>query len=562
MENETNDIIFDPILGEWRTTDEYKKVVERIVETRGGSSPTKWGSITGNITNQTDLDDKFATKKDKTYLERYRGWNAAIAARHNIAARAVLVGDSITQLTGYVTAQKINSNFNADDDSRYIPVSSSIPTWGTWTGTYSTSYGLGGWAGILDPAEQGTLTQDCTGFILAYTVQKTGGSDLEIYIDNVLVDTISTTDAGISGTTESGRLWTSSVLNYGNHTLKVIGAGSGTAIVDGAFYSSGNGAENNHLNNVQVWNAGHTGWKCSNFNSTPGHFEALQTLDPGLIYVFLGTNDYADGLATFTTNFQTLLDTLETNHPDASFLLIAPYAAVDRSASGWSDFVAVIKNEADTRGMAYLDLFDIMGDVGNTYDIYGFSDDQVHTNTTGTEIMTNAIVDAMYPFGVHLKSPYVRQNGNTNLTGGLVSNAGNNGYIGFGVLFGYPIFVGQRVPTDASAEFWMLNSGIASLLGFPGFTAGWGAGSANPDVNISRPSANTLGIYGSSSAAWGDLLAGDITADTFNLRTKPDYTVTNATTDRSFDADSTTIDELADVLGTLISDLITAGLLQ
>jgi len=40
-----------------------------------------------------------------------------------------------------------------------------------------------------------------------------------------------------------------------------------------------------------------------------------------------------------------------------------------------------------------------------------------------------------------------------------------------------------------------------------------------------------------------------------------DYTVANAAADRSFDADATTIDELADVLGTLITDLITGGLL-
>ena len=40
------------------------------------------------------------------------------------------------------------------------------------------------------------------------------------------------------------------------------------------------------------------------------------------------------------------------------------------------------------------------------------------------------------------------------------------------------------------------------------------------------------------------------------------YTPTNVNTDRSYDADSTTIDELADVLGTLIADLQTYGLLQ
>jgi len=39
------------------------------------------------------------------------------------------------------------------------------------------------------------------------------------------------------------------------------------------------------------------------------------------------------------------------------------------------------------------------------------------------------------------------------------------------------------------------------------------------------------------------------------------YTVSNVTTDRSFDANSTTLDEIADVLGTLISDLKSVGIL-
>lgn len=41
-----------------------------------------------------------------------------------------------------------------------------------------------------------------------------------------------------------------------------------------------------------------------------------------------------------------------------------------------------------------------------------------------------------------------------------------------------------------------------------------------------------------------------------------DYTVSNLTTDRIYDANATTIAELADVLGTLIADLTAIGLLQ
>ncbi len=39
------------------------------------------------------------------------------------------------------------------------------------------------------------------------------------------------------------------------------------------------------------------------------------------------------------------------------------------------------------------------------------------------------------------------------------------------------------------------------------------------------------------------------------------YTVTNVTTDRAFDADSTSTAELADVLGTLITDLRDRGVI-
>lgn len=41
----------------------------------------------------------------------------------------------------------------------------------------------------------------------------------------------------------------------------------------------------------------------------------------------------------------------------------------------------------------------------------------------------------------------------------------------------------------------------------------------------------------------------------------PAYTAANSTEDRSFDADATTVDELADVLATLIADLKVKGIL-
>jgi hypothetical protein len=58
-------------------------------------------------------------------------------------------------------------------------------------------------------------------------------------------------------------------------------------------------------------------------------------------------------------------------------------------------------------------------------------------------------------------------------------------------------------------------------------------------------------------------VAGDAKiSSTLEVGTPQTYTPSNVNTDRSYDADSTTLDEVADVLGTLIADLQTIGLIN
>ena len=47
-----------------------------------------------------------------------------------------------------------------------------------------------------------------------------------------------------------------------------------------------------------------------------------------------------------------------------------------------------------------------------------------------------------------------------------------------------------------------------------------------------------------------------------NMHINSTYTITNGTTDRTYDANATTTDELADILYTLIQDLKTLGILE
>ena len=55
-----------------------------------------------------------------------------------------------------------------------------------------------------------------------------------------------------------------------------------------------------------------------------------------------------------------------------------------------------------------------------------------------------------------------------------------------------------------------------------------------------------------------DRISGDVTKI---LVETPAYTPSNVVTDRSYDANATTVAELADVLGTLIADLQAKGII-
>jgi hypothetical protein len=75
--------------------------------------------------------------------------------------------------------------------------------------------------------------------------------------------------------------------------------------------------------------------------------------------------------------------------------------------------------------------------------------------------------------------------------------------------------------------------------------------SANAKINVAKiDSDQKIRVLGSDG----------FQGDKFVVNSAPAYTITNVTTDRAYDANATTLDELADVLGTLLSDLHNAGI--
>ena len=73
---------------------------------------------------------------------------------------------------------------------------------------------------------------------------------------------------------------------------------------------------------------------------------------------------------------------------------------------------------------------------------------------------------------------------------------------------------------------------------------------------------NTAGLYADDVAGTVNMFAINEAGAVCQLSgTSGTYTPTNVTADRSYDANATSLDELADVLGTLIADLQTRGVL-
>ena len=114
------------------------------------------------------------------------------------------------------------------------------------------------------------------------------------------------------------------------------------------------------------------------------------------------------------------------------------------------------------------------------------------------------------------------------------------------------------------------NSGKVSLVVVGGAGNFWGA-SAVGDVGVRWDADQVLGFIGGSTligsitgaGAWSIAPSGG-SVGFFGVApaTRPGtYNITNLTTDRSYDANATTLDEVADTLGTLIGDLRTLGLI-
>jgi hypothetical protein len=94
------------------------------------------------------------------------------------------------------------------------------------------------------------------------------------------------------------------------------------------------------------------------------------------------------------------------------------------------------------------------------------------------------------------------------------------------------------------------------------------SGDTNTGIYQGASAADTVSVAvgGNNAATFGSggslKVAGTFAVNGATPAARPDYTVTNGATDRTFNANALSIDELADVVSTLVADLTAIGLLQ
>lgn len=178
------------------------------------------------------------------------------------------------------------------------------------------------------------------------------------------------------------------------HTIVVAGANGGSAYLEGGMTYRGDESYG-----VRVWEAGHSGWMCSDFSASHATWQAslLAVPNPKLVIVCLGANEYEKAVtsAQYGRNLDALLTTLQADLAGkaCSFLIMSPHARIPLSGrANQSYYEAQAQTVADNHGAAYLSMTPVIGDCQTAINAgYLQSGYGIHPTTSGHLKYANAL---------------------------------------------------------------------------------------------------------------------------------------------------------------------------
>ncbi len=194
----------------------------------------------------------------------------------------------------------------------------------TYTGTHGTdTNGLGLQSVTLATSATMGRSETCTGFDVYYA-QGPGAGAFTVSIDGAAAVTV-TPDTNGTAARHDG-VYSSPTVTSGSHSI-LITASAATVInsvyARGADESAG----------VRVYNSGLAGANAGSFyGASAAFYQRLAALNPRLVLVMLGANDYSGqtALATFSTQMQGIVDRIVgAVTPTPSILMVGTYRRLD-----------------------------------------------------------------------------------------------------------------------------------------------------------------------------------------------------------------------------------------
>jgi lysophospholipase L1-like esterase len=253
----------------------------------------------------------------------------------------------------------------------------------------NTTYGLGRRSAELQSGDSLTAEFEATAFDILWA-QVSGGGTFSYAIDGGSATNVST-----AGTTEGGHVTSITGLSVGTHEIVIAGV-SGTAIVEGVMVYDGDEAAG-----IRMWEAGHGGYKASDYTASSVWLDSLETVQPDLVIITLGVNDWRNDIssASFSADIAEIISDIRAVCTiDPSFVLMASFEPTDPSppAESWDDYIAAMVALADAADdIIFVNIDERMGSVAPATTLGLINADLVHPTAAGHQFFADALAETL-----------------------------------------------------------------------------------------------------------------------------------------------------------------------
>ncbi|QDH93368.1 minor tail protein [Gordonia phage Sekhmet] len=334
----------------------------------------------------------------------YRTFHAALARRDAAAVDVVAVGDSVTTgaqasvaskrwlgllqtklrglyqpagVAGGIGYVQMNSTYN----SPWTLSNTTVPT---------TPSGLG--QGALEFPSGATASATFTGTAVDVFYRKvSGGGSFSISIDGATTGPGFVTVNTANASEVAGSKQRIGSLTPGSHTITIANV-SGTSQVEGVMFYNGDESLG-----IRTWDAGRSGIPSGGYVSNTRYLGAITTIQPQLVTVFLGINNYRNQQppAALATDIISMIRSIRaacTIPP--SILLVIPFlphpGTANRPYLAYYD--ALLQAASTFPDVDVLDLYAKFGPTIQTQTLGLLHADLTHPNDAGYEFISESVL--------------------------------------------------------------------------------------------------------------------------------------------------------------------------